>query len=74
MTLSNERYRTVTAVYVGEEFRPYNVAMYKETHEGVLVSFDFAPFSPSVVMESLDELVEWLEAHGVEHGYEWEVS
>lgn len=74
MTLSNERYRTVLVNYVGDEFRPYQVAIYKETHEGVMVSFDFSPFAPSLVLSSLDELILWLERKGEEFGYEWEVE
>lgn len=73
--LENEKYRTVKVTYVGEEARPYVEAVYKETHEGVMVSFDGAPFSVSLVLPSVDVLLDWLErGGGAIHGYEWEVQ
>jgi hypothetical protein len=75
MTLSNEKYRTVSVAYVGEEYRPYAEAVYKETHEGVMVSFDGEPFALSIVLPDLDILIDWLErGGGAIHGYVWEVQ
>lgn len=73
--LENEKYRTVSVDYVGTEPRPYTNAVYKETHEGVFVSFDGEPFFLSYVLSTVDELIDWLEnGGGKTHGYTWEVE
>lgn len=72
--MSEEKYRTLTVEYTGEEFRPYKKCVYKETHEGLMVSFDDAPAKLSIFIDELDMVLDWLErGGGAIHGYTWEL-
>lgn len=74
MTYEREPYRTLT-VNASQEtpHHDFKQAVWKETYEGPMQSFDGSPFEPAFF--SLQHILDWLEMGGGKYnGYTWEVT
>jgi hypothetical protein len=69
-----KKYRVITArVNENVLHNDFKTAVYKETHEGPMQSFDGSPFEPATY--PFDLILEWFKHGGGEiHGYDWEVT